>query len=143
MDNRNQSEYAKGLAAAVDGELSEFRSLQESVQKLRGSQQQLMQQLNENEMVKSELEKQDENSPVFKLVGPVLMKHELSDAKQTVEKRIEFIQGDLEKTERRIADKENEAQGVARKIQEIQGRMQEEAKGQAMEAARRAQEGQV
>ena len=67
-----------------------------------------MQQLNENDMVKAELERLSENDIVYKMVGPVLMKHELSEAKSTVEKRLEFITGDLGKIEANAAKKELE-----------------------------------
>ena len=40
------------MAAAVDAELASFRSMQEEIQKMRGDQQILMGQQNENEMVK-------------------------------------------------------------------------------------------
>jgi prefoldin beta subunit len=45
--------------------------------------------------VKAELERLDAGSPVFKMVGSVLMKQELDEAKQNVEKRIEFIVGEM------------------------------------------------
>ncbi len=87
------------MANAVDAEIASFRTLQEELQKLRSDQQLLMQQQSENEMVKQELDFIDENdsgnSQVYKLVGPVLMKNELSDAKQTVEQRLELITGEL------------------------------------------------
>jgi prefoldin beta subunit len=37
--------------------------------------------------------KKDDN--VYKLVGPVLLKQELTEAKQTVQKRIDYIQGEM------------------------------------------------
>jgi prefoldin beta subunit len=45
--------------------------------------------------VKEELERLDDDAPVFKLVGPVLMRQELDEAKQNVQKRIEFIKGEM------------------------------------------------
>ncbi len=90
----------ESMANAVDAEIASFRTLQEELQKLRNDQQLLMQQQSENEMVKQELDLIDENdsgsgSQVYKLVGPVLMKNELGDAKQTVEQRLELITGEL------------------------------------------------
>ena len=46
-------------------------------------------------MVKQELDLLDDQSTVYKMVGPVLMKNDLDDAKQTVEKRLEYISGEL------------------------------------------------
>ena len=93
MDNIGQS-----MANAVDAEIASYRSMQEEIQNLRSDQQKLMQQQSENEMVKQELELLDStesSAQVYKLVGPVLMKNELSDAKQTVEQRLELITGEM------------------------------------------------
>jgi prefoldin beta subunit len=84
------------MVAAVDAEVAKFRALQTEIQELRSSQQTLIGQQNENEMVKQELDLLDEDSAtVYKMVGPVLMKNDLDDAKQTVEKRLEYITGEL------------------------------------------------
>ena len=86
------------MANAVDAEIASFRALQEELQKLRNDQQTLMQQQSENEMVKQELDLIDGSSSdnqVYKLIGPVLMRNELSDAKQTVDQRLELITGEL------------------------------------------------
>ena len=90
----------QSMANAVDAEIATFRKMQEEIQKLRSDQQLLMQQQSENEMVKQELDLIDSSSDsgggkVYKLVGPVLMKNELGDAKQTVEQRLELITGEL------------------------------------------------
>jgi prefoldin beta subunit len=83
------------MAAAVDADVALFRSIQEDIQKLRSDQQTLMGQLNENEMVKQELDLLDDSSTIYKQVGPVLLKNDLDDAKQTVEQRLELISGEL------------------------------------------------
>ena len=83
------------MAAEVDSKVQKFRTLQEEIQKLRTDQQLLMQQLSENEMVKQELDLLDDGSQVYKMVGPVLMKNETDDAKQTVNQRLELISGEL------------------------------------------------
>ena len=84
------------MAAAVDAEVAKFRALQSEIHELRSSQQTLIGQQKENEMVKQELDLLDEDSAtVYKMVGPVLMKNDLDDAKQTVDKRLEYITGEL------------------------------------------------
>lgn len=52
-------------------------------------------QLNENIMVKEELELLKEENDVFKLIGPVLVKQDLYEAKQNVDKRIDYIKAEL------------------------------------------------
>jgi len=46
-----------------------------------------MEQHSENEMVQSELNILTSSNDVYKLVGPVLMKHGQGEAKETVKKR--------------------------------------------------------
>lgn len=43
---------------------------------------------------------------MFKLVGPVLMKVELDEAKENVRKRMEFIEAEIVKVDNQIADKQ-------------------------------------
>lgn len=83
------------MAAAVDAEVKKFREIQEEVQKLRDDQRLLMQQQSENEMVKQELDLLDDSAQVYKMIGPVLMKNDTEDAKQTVDQRLELINGEL------------------------------------------------
>merc|ERR1719223_978585 len=94
------------MAAVVDAEIASFREMQSEIEKMRTDQQILMGQENENEMVKQELDLLDDGANVFKMVGPVLMKNDLDDAKQTVEKRLEFIKGELSKIATNIEKKE-------------------------------------
>lgn len=129
------------MAAAVDAEIRVFRQIQEEVQKMRGDQQLLMQQQSENEMVKQELALLDDSAVVYKMVGPVLMKNDCDDAKQTVDQRLEMITGELKKVEKKIEDKEEESKKIAKKIQEIQGAMQTAAAEAAKLAAQQAVQG--
>jgi prefoldin beta subunit len=123
------------MAAAVDAEIAVFKELQEETQKLRGDIQTLLQQQHENEMVKQELDLLDDSCNVYKMVGPVLLKNDLDDAKQTVEKRLEYITGERKKLEASLAKKEEKLQATAAKIQEIQGTMQRAAVEAAKAAA--------
>ena len=52
-------------------------------------------QLQENEVVKKELEQMESDAKVFKLLGPVLVPQDLPDAMSNVEKRIGFITDEL------------------------------------------------
>ena len=85
----------ENMAAAVDAEVVKYRQIQEDIQKLRTDQQLLLQQKSENEMVKQELSLLNDGEQVYKMVGPVLMKNETEDAKQTVDQRLELIVGEL------------------------------------------------
>jgi prefoldin beta subunit len=55
--------------------------------------QQLEAQLKENEMVLNEMKLLDkDHHTVYKLIGPVLVKQELTESRHNVEKRMEYIQ---------------------------------------------------
>jgi len=127
------------MAAAVDAEVARFRELQEEVQKLRNDQQTLMGQQNENDMVKAELDLLDDGACVYKMVGPVLMRNDLDDAKQTVEKRLEYITGELNKLEKKIEDTEKKASEAAEKVQKMQSAMQQAAAEAARAVAQQQQ----
>jgi len=49
----------------------------------------------ENEMVLSEFNMLAPDASIYKLVGPVLAKQEVSDSKANVGKRIEFIENEV------------------------------------------------
>lgn len=50
---------------------------------------------NENEMVRKELDFIGENDIVYKLTGPLLVKEDISEAKQNVTKRVDFINSEM------------------------------------------------
>jgi len=117
----------KTMATAVDSEIASFQMLQSELQQLRSDQQVLLSQQNENEMVKQELCLLDDDTSVYKMVGPVLMSQPVDDAKSTVDKRLEFIGGELKKVEAKIEKAEKSSQEIAEKIQKMQGAMQQAA----------------
>ena len=78
---------------------------------------------NENEMVKKELEFVEEGDEVFKLVGPMLVKEEISDAKQNVTKRVDFITKEIEKFEKKIQSHEEVIVKKTKIVQDIQAKL--------------------
>jgi prefoldin beta subunit len=112
------------LATAVDAEIAKFREMQEQLHALRGDLQVVMGQQTENEMVQTELNLLDSSSGVFKRVGPVLVRQDLEDAKDTVAKRLEFIQKEQDGIKNKLADLENKLNEKGLKIQEMQQNMQ-------------------
>ncbi len=66
----------------------------EEYQSVISSRQQLDSQLTENSGVKEELNLLESDANVFKLIGPVLVKQDLEEARQNVNKRIDYITGE-------------------------------------------------
>jgi prefoldin beta subunit len=59
--------------------------------KMVQTQSKLVGQHNENDMVLKELNLLEDEANVYKLVGPVLLKQDLDEAKSNVEKRLQYI----------------------------------------------------
>ncbi|XP_076650571.1 prefoldin 6 [Halictus rubicundus] len=83
-------------------ELDKYKQVQRDYQKTLRQRQQLEGQLHENIMVKKELDLLKTEDDVFKLIGPVLMKQDLEEAKQNVSKRMEYISSELNRVEELI-----------------------------------------
>lgn len=103
----------------LETELNTYRTIQSEIGKVQGSISTAQTQILENELVLKvrrtsrqlsgcscpdmmlsgsriqELELLDDESNVFKLIGPVLVKQELMEVKNNVTKRVEFIKNDM------------------------------------------------
>lgn len=64
-------------------------------------------------LIMQELELLDEESNIFKLVGPVLVKQDPLEATSNVKKRLEFIKGEVDRLDaqlKRLDDKQSKRQ---------------------------------
>jgi prefoldin beta subunit len=118
---------AAAIQQSIVEETAKFHTLREEIAKLRTNVQLLAAQQNENEMVKQELSLLNDDAPVYKMVGPVLLKQDLDEAKSTVEKRLEFIGGERKKVEESLAAKEFKANEIAAAVQQMNGALQQAA----------------
>ncbi|KAJ7334563.1 Prefoldin subunit 6 [Desmophyllum pertusum] len=87
----------------MQSELEKFKACRK---KLISTRQQLDAQLNENKVVQEELDVIEPDGSVYKLIGPVLVKQDLEEAKQTVGKRIEYITAEIKRNDTGIKDVE-------------------------------------
>merc|ERR1712141_149860 len=92
------------LQAQLQEKVEKLQNLQKNPKKTLVARQTLDSQLNENKLVKEELDRLDEDAKVFKLIGPALVKQETTDAKQNVDKRIDYISGELKRHDETMAD---------------------------------------
>ncbi len=77
-------------------------------------------QLNENKLVKEEMDALDTEAKVFKLIGPALVKQDVIEAQQNVDKRIAYITGEMKRQDDLIAEigkKQNEERETFQTIQ--------------------------
>ncbi|KPP64152.1 prefoldin subunit 6-like [Scleropages formosus] len=71
--------------------------------------QKLEAQLTENNIVKEELDLLGADNTIYKLVGPVLVKQDLDEAKNTVAKRLEYINGEIQRYENLLKELERKS----------------------------------
>ncbi|XP_011882361.1 PREDICTED: prefoldin subunit 6 [Vollenhovia emeryi] len=105
----------------LQNEADTLRQFQKEYNKALSQRQQLDGQLNENIMVKKELDLLKEENDVFKLIGPVLVKQELCMAKGNVDKRMSYIKSELKRVDDQMStlDKKMDSQrGVIDKLQQ-------------------------
>lgn len=86
-------------------------------------------------LFEQEMDLLEEDSKVFKLVGPVLMSVELEESKGNVAKRLEFIEAEIKKADSAIAEKQGEMATLGDEIAAEQQKMQASAASAAREIA--------
>ena len=113
-------------AAEIDAQVADYREIQGQVQRLRGDLQLVLSQETENTLVEQELNLIDNSTNVYKMVGPVLIKHSLDDAKDTVSKRLEFIKSEKKRLEDKISELETRGSEKAQRISQMQSSLQQQ-----------------
>jgi len=92
------------LQESLSGETEKFRALQKELNKCLASAQQLEAQLKENEVVKEELGLVKDDSKIYKMIGPVLVKQDLTEARSNVDKRLQYIEGEVKRNDMLLSD---------------------------------------
>lgn len=126
------------MAAEIDQEIAAFREIQEVLVRVRNDLQLVMGQQTENEMVQQELDLLDNSTGVYKMVGPVLIRNSLEDAKETVAKRLEFITSERKRLEAKGEELEKKSNEISIKVQEMQAALQRATAAAVQEVARQA-----
>lgn len=80
----------------------EFSNAQNQLSELMTARSQLETQYQENKIVLDEFQHLNEDSKIYKLTGPVLLPQQYEEAKLNVNKRIEFIEGEIKRVETKI-----------------------------------------
>ena len=77
----------------------------------------------ENNIVKKELALLDDEDVVYKLIGPILVQQETSDAKIQVNSRIDIINKEIHKLEKNYQTNTKKIDDNKKKIADIQGKL--------------------
>ncbi|KAA0199722.1 hypothetical protein HAZT_HAZT000441 [Hyalella azteca] len=86
----------EALQKKLEEESEGFKKLQKEISKTSIRRSQLDSQLNENNLVKAEVDLLEESDVVYKLIGPALIRQDLAEAKSSVDKRIEYITNEMQ-----------------------------------------------
>ncbi|KAM3866826.1 prefoldin subunit 6 [Diretmus argenteus] len=101
---------AEAIHKKLQSEIEKYTQMQKDVSKSMSVRQKLEAQLTENNIVKEELDLLDTANTVYKLIGPVLVKQDLDEAKATVTKRLEYINGEIQRYETLLKDMEKKSE---------------------------------
>ncbi|GAA6034428.1 hypothetical protein JCM8097_002720 [Rhodosporidiobolus ruineniae] len=113
------------LEAKLQSTTSTFRKLQNDYAKAVENRQRLDAQKTENEGVQKELSTLTADNKVFKLVGPVMLPQSLDDARSNVSKRLEWIGGEIKRTETQLKDLEAKLEAKKLEIVHLQTQYQQ------------------
>nr|CAG4645306.1 EOG090X0MQF [Leptodora kindtii] len=125
---------AEGIQQKLQQEVEKFKGIQKEYQKVISTRQQLDSQLTENNGVKEELALLETDSNIYKLIGPVLVKQDLDEARQNVKKRIDYITGELKRLDKTIEDLDRKQDGQREVLGKLQQQMQQAQVKAAMKA---------
>lgn len=115
----------RAMYEEIQKHLGELKGFQQKKTKCVESRHQLESQKTENELVREELYHLEDGAGVYKLIGPVLVSQDASDAKMIIEKRLEYITGEIKRTDNTIDDFDKKEEDLRQKILDLQRRMQE------------------
>ncbi|TGO88785.1 hypothetical protein BPOR_0142g00180 [Botrytis porri] len=90
----------------------EYQKLQTDLQTSISSRQKLESQQQENKSVQKEFSALSSDSNIYKLVGPVLLKQDKTEAVMAVDGRLEFIEKEIKRVEQAIKDVQDKSDGL-------------------------------
>ena len=103
--------------------LKEIESLDKEQSRIRLGISSFENKKNENSMVKSELALLEEGDIVYKLIGPILVKQDIGEAKLQVDSRLEMIQKEINKLERNYRENAAKIEEKRKATFEIQNKL--------------------
>jgi len=121
----------KELQMQLENQASALNKIQKDIGKNHQVRRQYTIQHGENEMVQKELELLEDDANVFKLIGPVLVKQDLAEAKANVNKRIEYITAELKRMDATLKTMEDQQNAKRDEVMKLQQRIQAAQAGKA------------
>lgn len=110
----------------LETDVTEIKKIEAEYTKVYSAKQSLVEKKSENEMVLAEFNLMSADASVYKLVGPVLAKQDVSESKTNVEKRIEYITKEIERMDKLEQDFQTKVEERRANIQKLQEDMRRE-----------------
>lgn len=124
----------KELQAQLENQAATLNKIQKDIGKNHQVRRQYTVQHGENEMVQKELELLDDDANVYKLIGPVLVKQDLAEAKANVNKRLDYITAELRRMDATLKTMEEQQNSKRDEVMKTQQRIQTAQAAQAAKA---------
>ncbi|KAB2620149.1 prefoldin subunit 6 [Pyrus ussuriensis x Pyrus communis] len=125
------SSALRELQGELEAKANDLSKIQKDISKNHQVRKKYTIQLGENELVLKELDLLSEDANVFKLIGPVLVKQDLAEARANVRKRIEYISAELKRLDTTLQDLEEKQNSKKETILKLQQRAQALQAGKA------------
>ncbi|EUC56526.1 prefoldin subunit 6, related protein [Rhizoctonia solani AG-3 Rhs1AP] len=122
------------LQARLEVVSKEYQKVQDDIQGAVETHQRLDSQVNENQAVKKEFASLKPHNTIYKMIGPVLVKQDPVEAKSNVDKRLEFIKGEITRVEQQISDLNTKSEKIKAEVVTIQNVMAAQQQPQAIAA---------
>ncbi|KAK2800583.1 hypothetical protein FQN51_005966 [Onygenales sp. PD_10] len=113
----------------------EYQKLQTELAEIVQAREKLESQQQENKSVQKEFTSLEDDANIYKLVGPVLLKQDKKDAMMAVEGRLDFIDKEISRIEKQIADIQDQSEKKKIEIIQLQTAMQQQQPQAAAGAA--------
>jgi len=104
--------------------VGKFQELQKKYQKVAQNRSQLDAQLTENKIVIEELDLLEDGANVYKLIGPALVKQDLTEARDNVRRRIKYLEDQIKSHDSEINQIEKQMDQQKEAINKLQTQLQ-------------------
>ncbi|KAL0143472.1 Prefoldin subunit 6 [Mucor lusitanicus] len=108
------------VEAKLEAESKTFQLLQKELSQVIESRQRLESQQQENELVNTEFEHLDQDSSIYKLIGPVL-----SEAATNVKNRLNLISSEIKRVETQLNELTQKSEAKKQEIGQLQMQYQQ------------------
>ncbi|KAL3482400.1 putative prefoldin subunit 6 [Aspergillus californicus] len=113
----------------------EYQAFQTELDGLVDARQKLESQQQENQSVQAEFTSLDDESNIYKLIGPVLLKQDKTEALMAVSGRLEFIEKEIQRIEGQIQENQDKSDQKRTEIVQFQSQVQQQQAAAAAASA--------